>query len=301
MIEILANLILAAILSQFTSNQPQINVSQENAQISNVYSPQRKVSPSIGVKVSAQSLAAADENTLQLLYEKNSKEVRSIASITKLMTALVFLETNPDMEKEIIITKDDYRAGNRAYFFEGERVKVKDLFSVMLIASANEGSAALVRSTGLTSEEFIKKMNDKAQDLGMTQTIFADETGLNNNNKSTASDILKLAKEAFNHDEISSVVGLKNYQFEVANNKIKRSVVATDKILGDDFGYGNDSYRILAGKTGYLDSAGYCFASKVTNKDGDKTIIVVLGSSGSDTRFNDTKSIAYWVYNNYIW
>ncbi|MFA6422243.1 MAG: serine hydrolase [Candidatus Buchananbacteria bacterium] len=305
MIEILANLIFASILSNFTANQPNINqiFAQEYLVPNNISRkvPRKKSDATLGVKVSAQSVAAADSQGISLLYEKNSKQVRSIASLTKLMTALVFLDHNPGMDKEIVIEKSDHRDGNRPYFYEGEKVKVKDVFNVMLVASANEAAAALARSTGMNNDEFVRQMNQKAKELTMTDTIFADETGLNNGNKSTAQDILKLAKEAFSHDEISHTVGQKNYFYTVLNSNTKRNIAATDKILGDDFGYGNDIYKIIAGKTGYLELAGYCFASKVTNKDGHDAYIVVLGSASPDSRFSDTKSIAYWIFNNYIW
>jgi len=301
MIEALASLIFASILSQFTTNQPNFsNLSLPQYSLSQQI-PQKKSDASLGVKVTAQSVAVADGKYLSTLYEKNSKEIRSIASLTKLMTALVFLDHNPGMEKEITILKSDAREGNRQYLFEGDKVKIKDVFSIMLIASANEAASALARASGMSEEEFIKKMNQKAKELSMDDTIFADSTGLNNGNKSTAQDILRLAKEAFGHEEISSAVKIKSYEYTPISSNIKRKVTATDKILGDDFGYQSDVYKILAGKTGYLEAAGYCFVSKVANQKGNEAIIVVLGSAGPDSRFSDTKSLAYWIFNNYIW
>src|SRR3989338_7361861 len=111
--------------------------------------PQKIINQSLGLKTTAKSILVVDEKTGTVLYQKNPNQVLPIASITKLMTALVFLDTKPDWKMEIEILDSDQRPGGMVYLLPGERVKVKDLFNLMLVASANEAAIALVRQTGL--------------------------------------------------------------------------------------------------------------------------------------------------------
>ena len=144
-------------------------------------------------------------------------------------------------------------------------------------------------------------MNKKAAELGMTATKFADPTGLDNDNKSTAGDILTLARAAFDRPEIKDAVSREEYELNVINKKIKRKIKTTDRVLGDDFGVNNDSYFIKGGKTGYLESAGYCFVSEVVDSTGRRLLVAVLGSPTINDRFQDTKALAYWAFNNFKW
>ena len=311
MFEALVNAIFASLFFQAQAAKQVIN-SQSSAYVMtlpqasdkpviNVKFPRRIPNNNLGVELSAQSAYAIDEKTGQILYAKNYDEVRSIASITKLMTALVFWDHNPGLNKEIEITAEDSREGNVAYLYAGDKVKVKDVLYVTLIASANEGAVALARSTGMSQDQFVDAMNKKAKSLGMNKTHFADTSGLNSDNKSTAQDLVKLIKASFANPEIVSAVSRESYEFQELGSSTPRKISSTDKILGDEFGYKSDVYKVVGGKTGYTSSAGYCFASKISNQNGNNIISAVLGSDTINNRFLDTKSLAYWVFNNYIW
>ncbi len=264
--------------------------------------PQRDFSTlSQGVKVAARSYAVIEPGSNKVLCESNADDLRPIASITKLMTALVFLDTSPDLSREVSIDAKDQRAGGITYLIPGETFKLRDVFFAALIASSNEGAAALSRLSGLPEADFVARMNKKAAELGMTATKFVDPTGLNNDNKSTAGDILKLAQAAFAKTEIKDAVSREEYELSVINKKIKRKIKTTDRVLGDDFGVGNNSYFIKGGKTGYLESAGYCFVSEILDSAGRRILVAVLGSPTINDRFQDTKSLAYWVFNNFKW
>ena len=311
MFEILINLMLASLffnaqvdeqatLNNFT--QADYHLPQAERRYLEREAPQAVENPeSAGVKVTAKSALAVDAESGKILFEKNPQEVRSIASITKLMTALVFLEHNPGWDKEITMTESDFREGATSRLIVGEKVSVRDVFYTALVASANEASVALARSTGLSEEEFTKKMNDKASELGMKDTRFVDFTGLDDGNKSTAVDVAVLVKAAFTQKEILRAAGTGSYEIIILNKNISRKIVSTDWILNQTFGVGGSSYRVEAGKTGYLEVAGYSFASQITNQFGKKVIGVVLGSDTIDDRFVDTKSLAYWVYHNFEW
>ena len=121
-----------------------------------------KVDPtSLGIEVTAKSVLVVDLKSGAILFSKNSDEKRSIASITKLMTALVFLENNPGWDEIITVKESDKRNGGLAKLWPEEEVKVIDLFNLTLVSSTNEAAIALARSTSLSEEKFVELMNKK--------------------------------------------------------------------------------------------------------------------------------------------
>lgn len=232
-----------------------------------------------------------------LFYSKKADEVQPIASITKLMTALVFLDYNPGWEEVYTITREDSIEGGRLNLFLGEKVKIKDILATSLIASDNGATLALVSASGLSREEFIAKMNEKATALGLRQTKFFDPTGLDDANVSTAREVALLAKEALLRPEIEEWVGLKEYNFTTENGREKK-IESTNYLLFDTE---ENDFTVLGAKTGYTDRAGYCFVGRFVNKDGREVISVVLNSTGLNERFRESKKLINWVFTNYRW
>jgi len=256
--------------------------------------PYRLNNNSLGIKITAQSALIVDQATGLALWQKRPAEQRSIASLTKLMTALVFLDHNPGWNESVKIIPDDYLEGGRIRVYSGEEITVRDLFNASLVASSNNATMALARSTGLSAEEFIWAMNDKAKALGMTGSNFAEPTGLDPANISTAEDLVKLAKEAFNRPEISQATIQKKYNLSVLNVDRNYTLENTDRLL-------NSYLKVRAGKTGYLDEAGYCLLSEIEGPAGQRLIVVVLGSSEELGRFQEVKALSQWAFDNYRW
>jgi len=244
---------------------------------------------SLGMKITAGSAAVLDVNSNTILWRKNSIAVRPIASITKLMTALVFFDHQPSLDSIMTIEETDFREGNRSFFPAGSVVRVKDLLYASLVSSNNTATAILARSTKLSSEEFVRAMNDKAKVLGLQQTVFADVTGLDPKNVSTAEDILRLATVAFANPTIREATVRSEYT--LSEGSVLKN---TDQLLGSYLNIG-------AGKTGSLDEAGYCLVSEVIAKDGQAIIVAVLGSATTADRFQDLKAVAQWTFDNFIW
>lgn len=260
----------------------------------NVMAPYRLNHTSLGMKITAQSAVIMDERSGLILWQKNPNEVRSLASISKLLAALVFLEHNPGWDAGVAINISDYQQGGRAYIYNGEIITVRDLFNLSLVASSNSAVSALARSTGLSGADFIMAMNEKAKGLGMENSNFIEPTGLAPENVSTAADIIKLARAAFAKEEIKKATIQKEYSFEVLNNGRKDIVKSTDKLLG--------SYlKIIAGKTGYLNEAGYCLVSQAHGQKGQSLLVAVLGSATDADRFQDLKALLEWAFDNYAW
>ena len=229
--------------------------------------------------------------------EKNSKNQHSIASITKLMTALVFLENNPGWENIYEIKKEDRVDGGRIYLYLGERVRLIDLFNLSLVASANTATKALVNSTGLSIDEFVQKMNKKANDLGMNSTKYVDPIGINSQNVSTAQDLSLLLQVVIENKNIREVVEKSEYQFKTVSGKPKR-VYSTDGLLEK---YPKNNIELLGGKTGFIDAAGFCFAGVFRNKEGKEVISIVLGAKDPFKRFSETDNLVSWVYSTFLW
>jgi D-alanyl-D-alanine carboxypeptidase len=251
--------------------------------------PLPKDNQSVGMKITAGSSAVLDLNSGAILWSKNSVQPRPLASITKLMTALVFLDHKPDWQTKITIEEKDFREGNRSAFPSGREITVQDLFFSSLVSSSNTATVALARSTGLSSEDFIKAMNDKARVLGLADTKFIEVTGLDPNNVSTARDVLLLAKAAFSQPDIREAT-IKS-EHRLPDGSVLKN---TDQLL-------NSYLNISAGKTGSLDEAGYCLVSEVVGKDGQAIIVAVLGSATTFDRFQDLKAVAQWTFDNFIW
>lgn len=249
-------------------------------------------------KVDTNSLSAVvyDEKSKYKLWSKNENEIRSIASLTKLMTALVFLDHNPGWETVIQITDEDHRDGNKAYLFLGDRLTVKNLFYTGLIASDNTAITALVRSTGLTEEQFVEEMNETATRLRLKNTHFVEPTGLNSNNQSTAHDLARLALIAFENSDIQQVLQLPAYVYTTENGK-EIKVISTDDILHNP---SSGDQVLLAGKTGYLPEAGYCFVGWFEEND-NRIVTVVLGAPESEDRFTETQKLVKWAFHSYSW
>lgn len=246
---------------------------------------------SVGVSVSAQSGIVIDYETGKVLWKKNIDEVRSIASITKIMTALVFFDINPYLTGDIVVKYSDLDIGSSLYLQVGDKVSIYDLFYAGYIGSKNDAINTLVRSTGLSREEFVEKMNEKAEELGLLNTIFTNINGLDSDNKSNVSDLSLLIKTAYQNKHINSASTMYKYSFSGSAGKVYTSR-NTDKLIGNQF------FDVLSGKTGYISESGHCLTI-IAEKNNRKFISVILGSDSEENRFQDTKSVLWWVINNW--
>jgi D-alanyl-D-alanine endopeptidase (penicillin-binding protein 7) len=211
------------------------------------------------------------------------------------MTALIFLEKNRDMDRVLKI-KRKLEIGNND-FYSGEEVKARDLLYSALIGSDNTAAENLALSLEMSGEEFIAAMNAKAAEMDFQKTYFADPVGLNPKNKSTALEVAKILKEAFNYDDIRRAAEMKSYEFISVSGK-RHFIKSTDRLLSSFIN--RPPYSILAAKTGSLQAAGYCLAM-VVEYEGNAVIIVSLGSRDDASRFQDVKSLAWWTFSNYKW
>jgi D-alanyl-D-alanine carboxypeptidase len=249
------------------------------------------------IAVSADKAAVLSTSDRVFFFNKKADEVQPIASITKLMTALVFLDNNPGWDTTYTITEADKVEGGKLNLFLGEEIKLRDIFKTSLIASDNGAAMALAHASGLSEKEFVGQMNAKAFELGLASTKFVDPIGLSDDNISNAREVAFLAKEALSKKEITEATENKNYRFITENGR-EKIIESTDYLLFDS---AKNSFQVMGGKTGYTDRAGYCFVGRFKDDFGREIISVVLNSAGKNERFRESKNLVNWVFANYIW
>ena len=227
------------------------------------------------------------------LYGRSIDEPRSIASLTKIMTALVILESGLPLDEIISIAPEDRDTLKRttSYLPIGSALTRYDLLHAALASSDNRAAAALGRTWPGGMAAFIQAMNDKSGQLGMTRTRFADPTGLLAGNVSTARDLVKLVAIAHQHPlfRVLSTDG----EFTLLNRANGQSISMhnTNRLLRAE-----SSWDIRLSKTGYTAAAGRCLVMQ-TNVNGRPLTIVLLNSSGKLTRYGDVVRIRDWLVN----
>ena len=235
----------------------------------------RRAAPAGGIH--ARNAILVDPRTGDVLYAKRAERQVPIASLTKLMSAMVFLEQKPNLRRLVPVTAEARHGGGRTQLRIGERVQLGDLLHMSLMCSDNVATRVLVRESGLSHAAFIARMNRKARELGLGQTRFEEETGLSNRNVSTAAEVARLLHAAAHVPLVQDITTTREHAFtSETRDHVFRN---TNRLL-----YGRR--QVLGGKTGYISDAGWCFATWVRH-DGRDLIAVVLGAPTEATRFAD--------------
>lgn len=250
---------------------------------------ERAVSKSPRVRCGA--AVVVDNATKEILYQRNAEKIVPIASISKLLTALVLIDLDLDWASVVQISREDAYHSARSHMKIGEMFYSNDLFYVMLISSDNRAARALARSTGLSHEQFAALMNKKAKSLGMYDTEMFEPTGLDDRNVSTAMDCARLINAAFDQKLISNAARTERYSFRSLNHKRRRNVVNTNRLL-------KSQWKVRGGKTGYISESGYCFATRLCDGNNHDITVVVLGAPGPSRRFGVARTLASWAFKN---
>jgi len=252
----------------------------------------------VGVEISARSAVVVDLGSGKELFAKGAGTPQPIASITKLLTALTVLESEPDWEGLVTIGGDDVRSGNIPYVIPGEVFRLRDLFDLSLVASANTATVALAGSTGLSPAEFADRMNDLADRIGMTDSYFDEPTGLSPENVASARDVAKLLRRALESPEITRALLRPELSLRAVTG-LRHRVWSTDDLLHSFLNA--PPYEFLGGKTGYLNEAGYCFGAGARDAQGHGVIAVVLDSESREARFKEVKELIFWAFDAFSW
>lgn len=234
-------------------------------------------------------LAEISNGSYSVLFQKDQNQKLPIASLTKLMTALVVLERYDLSQKVFISSEVMKQEGEQGELKEGQVLSLENLLYMTLIESSNRAAYALAQAMG--TDNFILAMNQRAQDLGMTNTHFVDSSGLSPDSYSSAKDVLLLTKYLFeNYPLFNEIIGLKEYNIYLNNGELHHKLINTNVLLGQVPG-------VIGGKTGFTDEAKGCLMVIQKNeRDNNYLIYVVLGA---DDRFGQTMKMINWVRNPY--
>jgi D-alanyl-D-alanine carboxypeptidase len=261
------------------------------------------------LKLWAGSSVAIDAESGVILHYDEGRKQTQIASLTKMMTAILAVESIEDFNEEVTIKKEALNVpgtvvgcptsvfcnGNRMY--AGEKVHAIDLLKAMLLNSANDAATALAIHISGSEDKFVEKMNKKAKDLGLIDTHFCTPSGLEKDGKenecySSAYDIARIGAVSLKYDLIWDTMKIEEGQFYSTDGKYVHLLKNTDLLLGN-------ISNCLGGKTGFTPLAGKSLLMGSTDPTGKHKVITVL--LNDEKRWDDMKLLLNWVYNNYEW
>lgn len=229
-----------------------------------------------------------DQDTDEVLFSKNPSAVLPIASITKLMTAVVVTEAALPLDEVLTVVQDDVdaTAGSKSRLKLGTRLTRGEMLHLALMSSENRAAHLLGRTYPGGMQSFVAAMNAKAQSLGMADTRYVEPTGLSSDNQSSAQDLARLVREAYQYPilrdlsttvQASVPVGTRQVQFSTTNGLVR-----------------NPEWEIGLQKTGYISAAGRCLVMQA-QLAGRKLIMVLLDSAGKYSRMGDAERIRKWL------
>jgi D-alanyl-D-alanine endopeptidase (penicillin-binding protein 7) len=226
--------------------------------------------------------------TNEVLWEDHAQDQRSMASITKVMTALVFLDSGADLAMPVTVQRSDVTNASTTYLRSAYKLTADDLLNLLLVGSDNAAARALARVSPYGSVAFIDKMNEKAVSLGLTSTHYADPSGLLADNVSSAFDLARLIAYAAADERIGSIMRKASYTTHSGASLI--SAHATNQLVK------SGDIDVMGGKTGFISRSGYCLATLLRLPGtGQQVAVVVLGAKSNAGRFWETRHLFNWM------
>lgn len=243
--------------------------------------------------VTAERMILMDATSAKILLEKNSDEPAAMASIAKLMTALVVLNDTEDLDQVLTVPREVTKLdpeGTAAGLSVGDKLTLNDLLKALLVGSANDAAVTIAHGLAGSEKAFVVKMNQRAQELGLVDTTFGNSTGLDaKENVSTARDLAFLLLEAQKQPLVREFSTMKSASIQSENGN-DYVVTATDKLLDGDV-------RVVAAKTGHTDLAGSSIVVQA-EEDGHHLIAVILDSAD---RFGEAEKLINYGFATYVW
>ncbi|PIZ01035.1 hypothetical protein COY62_00495 [bacterium (Candidatus Howlettbacteria) CG_4_10_14_0_8_um_filter_40_9] len=238
---------------------------------------------------SAKAVKAIDLSTNKTFFEKNPSEKLEVASLTKLMTAVIAVENIKTDEVITVPTLKNMPGESTMGLVAGEKIKMGELLHGILIHSAGDAAYTLAVHISKTEDEFVKLMNKRAEEMMLENTHFSNASGyIGTENYSSAQDLLNLTRLLLNNAELKKIVSMRRYQ---AKNEAGKAydLETTNKLL--------DNVKIFGIKTGYTPQAGECLIT-LAKENNHEILTIVLGSPN---RFGETNNLVSWVYSNWGW
>ena len=211
------------------------------------------------------------------------------------MTAIVFLEGNPPLDSVVMVTREDARGAgrSRSQMGIGESFKLLDILYASLMASDNRVTRTLARASGLSMDNFVLRMNEKARELGLDSTTFVEVTGLDAGTRSTATDIAQLLSAALENYWVAHITATDQYTFHSVNKRRRHILLNTNRLA-------RAGWEVEGGKTGFIAASGYCLATIMKDREDHEILAVLLGAPTNSRRFSETIYIIDWL-NRYVY
>jgi D-alanyl-D-alanine endopeptidase (penicillin-binding protein 7) len=272
----------------FASNSKAANANSAQARKAQIANASAFESDGVTPKFASSAVAVIDQTTGNVLFEKNAHQIVPIASITKLMTAMVALDAQPSLSEPLTISEADIDTlkGTGSRLSVGTQLSREEMLRLALMSSENRASSALSRHYPGGRSAFIAAMNRKAHDLGLSDTRFSDATGLTPENVSSARDLAKLVDAAHQYPLIREFSTSEEYHVDVRGRA--QTFRNTNALVR------NDGWHIGLSKTGYISEAGKCLVMQAWF-DNKPMIIILLDSWGKVTRIGDAQRIKRWL------
>ncbi len=249
--------------------------------------------------LTAESVIALDDRTDTILYEKNSTEIRSLASISKLLTSLVLVDLPMRWASTTVVTEAD-SDGSSHHINVGEKYTLEDLFHIALVGSSNTAINALVRESGLTQAEFVERLNAKAAELHLTSVKVVEPTGLDEQNVGNVIDVGRLLEVALKNDRIRSILEIGEYYAKPIGQAKKRRIWSTNWLLTKWIPSEYDKNQVV-GKTGFINNSLYNVAMQFETEAHHPIRVIVFGSATNESRFTEARDVADWIFSEYVW
>ncbi|MEQ1565710.1 MAG: serine hydrolase [Myxococcota bacterium] len=262
-----------------------------------------------GPKVRASSAVVADLDRGEILWGKDPDSPRSIASLTKLVSALTLMSTGADLDRSVCVSLEQWptRPGARSKFETGDCVSGWELVGAALIASDNRGAFSMPSLADEDYYVFVDRMELVADDLGMDAATFVDPAGLEDENMATARDVLRAVTAVALHPVLAPIASAPTWSIDTSRGE--RTLGSTNRILAlseqpaktikrgrRTLTFTPPPFETLAAKTGYTDTAHYCFATVVrSTRTGKLLAAVVLNAPTSSARFDDVTAMLDWA------
>lgn len=242
----------------------------------------------VAVPFGSQSVLVVEDGTGKVLLEKNANQVVSIASLTKLMTAMVVLDANQDMHELIAIEQRDVDMvkHSTSRVPVGSRISRADVLNLALMSSDNRAAASLARTFDGGAVGFKAAVRAKIAALGMTNTVIEEPTGLSPNNKSTAQDLVKMAAAASTYPQIAEITTQSSDLININGRNVEYR--NTNRLVGAK------GWEIGLSKTGYTDEAGKCLIMRISAA-GKHATLVLLNANASSARIMDALNIRRFI------
>lgn len=243
-------------------------------------------------QLTAESIYVFDVSSGKVLLEKKAEEIRPIASLSKLVTALVIME-RADLNDKLLISKNAVDTlGEMGNLKIGEEMSVEGLLYAMLIESSNDAAMALAESASGGDGQFVGYMNQKAEQLGLKNTHFSDPSGLSTENVSTAKELALIMQEVIKYPLLNQIMKTPEIDILSLDGKHNHHLTNSDKLL--------QKYpEIIAGKTGFIDEAGNCMILAIQPPGGKGAIINVI--LDTQDRMGEMEKLIQWEKEAYLW